>query len=179
MVLNTSTRITLRPYGPTSLLLHATNGLGCYIHTPPKGWRLRHLTTYIYWKCREPPLGIPLCGHMQQGLMLRIPSVTPIWLSSACGTSLHRHNISLTLLSSLHVKGLTRRCYVCNDKAYMLAFSLLNFQGDTKLTNHNHTWATWATWANFTILLQATNELGCYIFLSICILPLHCIQTSR
>jgi hypothetical protein len=46
---------------------------------------------------------------------------------------------SLTLSSSLHVKGLTQRCYIWNDKAYKLALTLLSFQGGAKPTNHNHT----------------------------------------
>jgi hypothetical protein len=51
-----------------------------------------------------------------------------IWPSSTRGTSLHMRSTSLTLSSSLRVKGLTRRCYVWNANAYKLALTLLNFQ---------------------------------------------------
>jgi hypothetical protein len=43
---------------------------------------------------------------------------------------------SLTLSSSLCVKGLTLRCYVWNDKDYKLALTLLNFQDGTKFNNN-------------------------------------------
>jgi hypothetical protein len=49
-----------------------------------------------------------------------------IWPSSAYGVGLHTRSISLTLSSSFHVKGLTRRCYVKNNnKDYKLALALL------------------------------------------------------
>jgi hypothetical protein len=102
-----------------------------------------------------------------------------IWPSSARGTSLHTRSTSLTLLSSLRikgltrrstsltlsfslrVKGLTRRCYVWNNKDYKLALTLLNFQCGTKHTNNNHICTTWATRGPTSPLLQATNGMGC------------------
>jgi hypothetical protein len=54
-----------------------------------------------------------------------------------------RVHLSLTLSSSLHVKGLTWRCYVWNNKDYKLSLTILNFEGGTKPTNHNHTWANY------------------------------------
>jgi hypothetical protein len=71
------------------------------------------------------------CGHC--GLVIESIFVTPhvqkllIWPSSARGMGLHTRGTSLTLSSSLHVKRLTQRCYVWNDKAYKLAPTLLNF----------------------------------------------------
>jgi hypothetical protein len=69
------------------------------------------------------------------------PPITPcvqkllIWPSSARGMGLHTRSTSLTLSSSLCVKGLTRRCYVWNDKAYKLALTLINFRCGNKPTN--------------------------------------------
>jgi hypothetical protein len=82
-----------------------------------------------------------------QGICNTPHSKLLIWPSSARGMSLHTHSTSLTLSSSLYVKGLTYRYNDWNDKAYKLAFTLLNFQGGTKPANHNH---TFVTWANFT-----------------------------
>lgn len=52
-----------------------------------------------------------------------VASCSKIYLqpSSSHGMSLHTHITSLTLSSSLHVKWLTQRCYVWNDKDYKLA----------------------------------------------------------
>jgi hypothetical protein len=83
-----------------------------------------------------------------------------IWPSSTRGMSLHMHSTSLTLLSSLHVKGLTWRCYVWNNKAYKLAFTLLNFRGGTKATN-NTPHVPLRPHGSTSQLLQATNGLGC------------------
>ena len=58
------------------------------------------------------------------------------WPGSSHGTDLHTRSTSLTLLSQLRVKGLNRRCYVWNNKDYMLALSLLNLKSGTKHTNH-------------------------------------------
>jgi hypothetical protein len=66
------------------------------------------------------------------------------------------HSTSLTLLSSLHVKGLTQRCYVWSDQDYKLALTLLNFQGGTKPP-------TTTTHGPHLQLVQATSGLGCYI----------------
>ena len=41
-----------------------------------------------------------------------------IWPSSTHGMGLHTRNTSLTLFYSLHVKWLTRKCYVWNHKDY-------------------------------------------------------------
>jgi len=110
----------------------------------------------------------PSTGNVQQGLMLRIPSVTPrvqklfIWPSSTRGTGLHTRSTSLTLSSSLHVKELTRRCYVWN-KTYKLALTLLDYQGGTKSTNYNST-KPLGPRGPITQLLQTSSGLGCYSF---------------
>ena len=68
--------------------------------------------------------------------MIRRASKSAYVGSSAHGTGLHTRSTSFTLLSSLRAKGLTRRCYVWNNKYYMLALSLLNLKSGTKHTNH-------------------------------------------
>ena len=67
------------------------------------------------------------------------------WPGSSHGTDLHTRSTSLTLLSSLHIKGLTRRCYIWNDKDYKLALTLLDFQGGTKSTNNNSIYVNFTT----------------------------------
>jgi hypothetical protein len=130
-------------------------------------------SAHICDRCPGPPLGTPLHGHVQQGLMLRIPSITPriqklrIWPSSDYGTGLHMRSTSLTLSSSLRVKGLTWRCYIWNDKSYKLALTLLNFQGSTKPTNTTPH-VSLGLHGPTSQLLQATNGLGCYTHRQLC-----------
>ena len=76
---------------------------------------------------------------MSDSLIVKVFSGV-VWPSSSRGIGLHTRSTSLTLSSSFHLKGLTRRCYVCSDKDYnKLAITFLNFQGSTKPINHNHT----------------------------------------
>jgi hypothetical protein len=68
---------------------------------------------------------------------------------------------SLTLSSLPCVKGLTRKCYVCNKKDYKLGLTLVNFEDGTKPTNYNSSCAIWVRPTSE--LLHIFNELRCYI----------------
>ena len=59
--------------------------------------------------------------------MIRTTSKSAYVGSSARGTGFHTRSTLLTLLSSLHVKGLAWRWYDWNKKDYKLALTLLNF----------------------------------------------------
>jgi hypothetical protein len=82
----------------------------------------------------------PITQLLQASNDLHIRSVTPhvqnllIWSSSSHGIGLPMHSTSLTLSSSLYVKGLIQSCYIWNDRDYKLAHTLLNFQSGTKHT---------------------------------------------
>jgi hypothetical protein len=74
---------------------------------------------------------------------------------------LQTRSTSVTLLSSLHVKWLTQRCYDWND-AYKVALTLINIQDCTKPTNHKYICAL-GPHGPTSQLIQATNGVGYYI----------------
>jgi len=93
-------------------------------------------------RCPEPLLNTPLRCE----ILFVTPCIQNLLTcpNSAHEMSLHTCSSSLTLLFSLRVKGLTRRCYVWNDNVYKLALTLINFEGSTKPTKYNHTCANFA-----------------------------------
>jgi len=118
------------------------------LHSPPLSVDALGSSPHICGRCLGPPLGTPIHGHVEQGLMLRIPSVTPHVQNRLYGPALHVERTCIRVAPRLHFRPrfmLIRRCYVWKNKAYKLALTLLDFQGGTKSTNNNSTCANFTT----------------------------------
>jgi hypothetical protein len=132
------------------------------------GWGWKILDSFAH-RCVYLVLVLEPWEHMNWGILdvLQVKdlycnnphSKLLIWSSSARETGLHMRSTPLTLSSSFCVKWLTHRCYVWNKKDYKLAFTLLSFRGNTKPTNHNHTWST-EPHGPTSQLLHATKWVG-------------------